>query len=243
MQGMMVMLMAMSGLGCHHGHSGYAASACYDACYSSASFSGCYDDYAATAYSACYDGGSAACYGACFDSGPSCYTYDSCYAPEAPTGCCLFRGLKRLFGKHHRSSCYDSCYGSCYTAGYDAYDSCYSSCYGQPVFGSYTPVYSGGSYGIGAMSYGSAQGGVMMGTPSKGFPTGGVINGTSQVISGAPQASYLGASQAAPSSGATQATEEATPPAAETPAATETETPSPPAAADPAPPAVPPATS
>jgi len=158
MQGTVVMLLALSGLGCHHKQCAPAyAETCYSSCYSGSS---CYSStcYSSGCYSSCYSGSS--CYSSCY-SGSSCYS--SCYS-----------------GSSCYSSCYTetSCYSSCYTE-----TSCYSSCYsgpkhkhglfghkrrscsaccapapmpvaascdpcsmgysGVPVYGTYTPVYDG----------------------------------------------------------------------------------------------------
>ena len=112
MQGTVLMLVALSGLGCHnksadvvftppafgcYGGGSYAsiyaagvAPSCFSSCYTS-SYSGCYS-------SGCYGGG---CYGGCYSS---CYSglYDGGHH-----GCGLFA---KLFGgcgwKSHHSSCY-----------------------------------------------------------------------------------------------------------------------------------------
>ena len=96
MQGTIVMLMAMSGLGCHHKHRDVApVSACYSSCYSSGYDSGCYSSYAPVAttyvvpscYSACYSSGYSSCYSSCYSgaSFSSCYG-GSCYGGAATAG-------------------------------------------------------------------------------------------------------------------------------------------------------------
>jgi hypothetical protein len=179
MQGTMVMLLALSGMGCHHG--GHAPSydacysACYDACYAGVSYDACYGDAYDACYSACYGGGFEmgaygttydACYSSCYDS-----CYSSCYGGKHGGG--LFSCFKGLFGhkkKKHYDSCYSACYGPTY---YDAcYDSCYSSCYGgsvpmasygMPVYGTYTPAVSPQA------AYTSPQGAIIT-TPGKAAP-------------------------------------------------------------------------
>jgi hypothetical protein len=110
MQGTIVMLMAMSGLGCHHKHRDVApVSACYSSCYSSAYDSGCYSSYAPVAttyvvpscYSACYSSGYSGCYSSCYSgaSFASCYG-GSCYGGG---GSCYGgrghgHGMKKMFG-------------------------------------------------------------------------------------------------------------------------------------------------
>ena len=168
MQGTVIMLMALSGLGCHHKGSAPAVMAsCYaQTCYSSG-YSGCYSggyaspqvEYAPTSYvapscysecySSCYSAAYAGCYSAAsYGSGGSCYG-----------GSCYGGGQKHrhgLFG-HRRKSC-----GACAPVA-----ACYSSCYGgemmgggsysPAIYGSYTPVYgSGQTYGTSPM-YGSGQ--------------------------------------------------------------------------------------
>ena len=157
MQGTIVMLMALSGLGCHHRGAAPAYGAgcysgndsCYGGCYSTSLYASCYSGCYASYYGA---GGS--CYGGCYSS-----SYGSCYSSCYGGGC--YGGRKHgglfggggLFGCHkNRGGCYGGvgygsggCYGSgwnysgCYA--YDmapAYD-CYSGC-SPAVFGSYTPV-------------------------------------------------------------------------------------------------------
>jgi hypothetical protein len=152
MQGTIAMLMALSGLGCHHKACApvYApscyASSCYSSCYASAPvyaepvmpMGQCYGGYS------CYAGGfgyGGSCYSSCYGGG-----YDSCYSScySAPRKkCCLFGGL---FGGHHkRARVVDAC---CNLGAYDA-------CYSTPVYGSYTPAFATGQ----GMAYGAPQGG------------------------------------------------------------------------------------
>src|SRR5208283_3192838 len=119
MQGTIVMLMALSGLGCHHKScdvayvpSYYGTGACYGGCYGGgyatvvepSCYSGCYS----SSYS-CYGGGYDSCYSGCYGGG-----YDSCYSGRR-RGCLLsalfhcFGGWGGswkqgggLFGHHHR---------------------------------------------------------------------------------------------------------------------------------------------
>jgi hypothetical protein len=163
MQGTIAVLMALSGLGCHHKSYDVApVAACYSACYGGC-YGGCYAlSYAAPAVATyptmqgpvLIDG----CYGGCYATAgwaPACYAsacYDACYG-----GC--YGGRKRhglfacLFGghKHRRAAawcpppapaCYTSYAHACYGGGYSA---------GMPVYGDYTPAYvtSGPIYGAG----------------------------------------------------------------------------------------------
>ncbi|MDG3006939.1 hypothetical protein [Paludisphaera mucosa] len=132
MHGTVVMLMALSGLGCHHKHADVAyvpscyssiSDGCYSGCYSSTSYetpyaTGCYSsaDYIGGCYSeSCYSGG-----------------FPSCYSERR--GCFLTRLFHGgLFKKHHRGS-YAPIETSCYS-------SCYSSSYEPAVFGTSLPIY------------------------------------------------------------------------------------------------------
>ena len=122
MQGTMVVLMALSGLGCHHKH--------------------CEVAYAPACYSSCYDGGWGGCHGASYVSG--CYSapvvVESCYSAGYGGGCYSSGHggkhggggfLGRLFGhKKNRGGCHDVVYSACYDAGYSSgYSACYSSGY------------------------------------------------------------------------------------------------------------------
>lgn len=161
MQGTIVMMMALSGLGCHHksSHGFFAAKACYSAPVVSSCYNACYDVgyaaapacYSTACYStACYSSAcySAACYStACYDS--ACYS-SACYSTACYSSACysgtghgLRHKLGGLFGRHkgkrgglfhHKAA------AGCYSAA----AGCYSGCYGvsAPVFGSYTPVYA-----------------------------------------------------------------------------------------------------
>ena len=74
MQGTIVMMMALSGLGCHHKSCAPVAPACYDSCYSS-----------------CYSAPVVADCGTCGPTSyvaPACYSscYGSCYSGGYATG-------------------------------------------------------------------------------------------------------------------------------------------------------------
>ncbi len=174
MQGTLVMLVGLSGLGCHNKGCDVAyAPPSYSSCFSSGCYSNWYPEPVTPAcYSSCYSGGYSGCYGGgCYGSFGgsgfgSCYggSFDSCYGGGCYTGhhrrmggC----GLGKLFSCFHknRSSCYaDSCYSS---------SSCYSSCYAS----SYSPAIFGSALGMTYPAYGSGQStivsGQSMGAPSK----------------------------------------------------------------------------
>ena len=92
MQGTIVMLMALSGLGCHH----KGCDVVYTpSCYSGGCYGGCYATAYATVvepscysacYSGCYSGGYSGCYGGCYGGGcsGSWGNGGSPYAPRMP---------------------------------------------------------------------------------------------------------------------------------------------------------------
>src|SRR5512135_1753178 len=148
MQGTIVMLMALSGLGCHHKSCGPAyAPACYSSCYG-----GCYGGIAAVGYTtyvapACYSAGYSTCYGGCYGLGASYGGWggwDGCYG-----GCYGGGGGCYGGGHHHRRGLFGGLCGR--RRAYDCCDfpmvsyGCFGGCYGGlPVYGSYTPVVMGG---------------------------------------------------------------------------------------------------
>lgn len=155
MQGTVVMLMALSGLGCHHKacDTVYAPSACYSSCYSSYDFGGCYSstgfgcyggDIVGSCYSSCY---SSSCYSSSCYSDLSCYSscysscFSSCYSAKRK-GCCIGRLFSGLFHNHkwHKYSGYNAYASDDYVASAPFYTG-YS---GLPVFGANVPVYSSG---------------------------------------------------------------------------------------------------
>ncbi|HEV3167821.1 MAG TPA: hypothetical protein VGZ22_27705 [Isosphaeraceae bacterium] len=159
MQGTIVMLMALSGLGCHHKNCcGVAvAPACYSATYASGCYAsaqaiggGCYGS--AQSMGGCYGGPSYGgyamplTYGGCYSDyvdnrnfgcyGGGCYGgsgyggwYGGCYGGS--TGCGHHGG--GLFGWCHRRRSCNACCGGLGVAST-----------GFPVYGSYTPVYGSG---------------------------------------------------------------------------------------------------
>ena len=177
MQGTVMMLMALSGLGCHNRgcdlvyasptYGGFPSS-CYANAYPSyvspQAFTGCYAGGYSGCYATVYGGG---CYGGgCFGGG--CYGggYSSCYSAcygGGHHGCGI---LARLF----------SCCGKRYGHGYGNY--AYADFYGSPYgYGMpYTPSiygyarefnYGTGAPGEAAMGY---QGAGMGGTPTEAAP-------------------------------------------------------------------------
>ena len=184
MQGTIVMMMALSGLGCHHKSCApVMASSCYASCYS-APYGSCYAstqafvaptpavDCCPTAYVApsCYGG----CYGmgyataaylpaACYDSAyTGCYG-GSCYGGSCYGGGC-YGGRRHgglfacLFGGHKRRAASACC--SPYQEMFPT-SGCYGGGYSPAVYGSYTPVYGSGQ--------GMATGQYMGSAPSKSY--------------------------------------------------------------------------
>jgi hypothetical protein len=144
MQGTVVMLLALSGLGCHHKKvdASYVetcySSGCYSSCYSSSCYSSCYSG----GYSSCYSGGYSSCYSGGAYSSADYGCYSSCYSSR--------RHHHGLFG-HKRRACQ-----ACYTPAPapPVCDPCSGGGSSYPVYGTYTPVYSGYASG---QSMGSAQ--------------------------------------------------------------------------------------
>ncbi len=229
MQGTVVMLMALSGLGCHHkGFSG-PVQTCYSSCYSNVS-SGCYSAPVAVEYTpASYVAPS--CYSECYSS---CYSaaYTGCYASYAAPACAPaprhHHGLFGLCGRKRQScgACAGAYAPACYGGTASMYGNCYSpdagfaigysigngACYSTTFPPNYAPAVFGTSMPI---VYGSGQGTV------------------------SPQSSYS-APTPAPAVAPTSASSD---PNAAAPAAaptTEPKTPPPPAAAPPTDPTTPP---
>jgi hypothetical protein len=136
MQGTIVLLMAFSGLGCHHTPCNVAAPTCYET------------SYAVTTYDACTT--MPAAYESCDTGCGTPVAYDSCYDPcSRPRRRGLFAGLFGCFAKK-RNNCapvgYDACSYSM------AADSCcstggYTTGYSMPVYGDYSSnVISGSAY-------------------------------------------------------------------------------------------------
>jgi hypothetical protein len=164
MQGTVVMLLALSGLGCHHKKCApVVAETCYSSssCYSSGCYSSCYSG--SSCYSSCYSSGYSSCYSSCYSGAAyspaeySCYScYSSCYsAPRHKHG---------LFG-HKRKSCSACCAPAPVAA--PACDAC-STYGGPPVYGTYTPVYDGyasGQYIGSGQSYTPPMSGQAMPAP------------------------------------------------------------------------------
>ena len=175
MQGTIVMLMALSGMGCHHMS---CAPAYGDGCYGGGGCYG-YSSYSTPLYASCYSG----CYSSYYGAGGSCYGgcyssyygsgYASCYGGcyGGRKHCGLFGGGGGLFHHKNRGGC--GCYGGGYAEPIPAYD-CYAGC-APAVFGSYTPV--GPIYGTG-QTWGSSQtsyyGSIPGGMPIPGSP--GVVS-------------------------------------------------------------------
>lgn len=201
MQSTIVMLVALTGMGCHH----KSCDTCYEPA-SVVSYGGCYSGYTnacytasapscyATAYTGCYGGNwGSSCYGgACYGAGD---WSGSCYGGACYGGWGHHRAKKHrhgLFGCFTRNRC-----GVCNPA--PAIDSCYGgwdSCYSQPVFGSYTTTYSSGQYG-------SSQGTVptiehAVGEPATPLAPADAAPATPNVTDGIPATPPAAASEGLP---------------------------------------------
>ena len=161
MQGTVVMLLALSGLGCHHKQVAPVAATCYSSCYSGGGcYSSCYSSGCySSGYSGCYSSGYSSCYSSCYSGAAyspasySCYScYSSCYTAK--------RHHHGLFG-HKRRSC-EAC---CAPAPVEPVCDPCSLGSDLPVYGTYTPVYGGYSSGqnLGTTQSYSAP---MMGAPA-----------------------------------------------------------------------------
>lgn len=149
MQGTIMMMVALSGLGCHHkGCAPAPAPACYDSCYT-APVADCMPcaptTYVApSCYSDCYSSGYSGCYGGCYGGGYGAYYsagYSSCYSgPVVSRKHSHRRGLFSCFSRKRSCEICDvPVAADCYGGGYGM-----SSIYAPAVYGSYTPVYSSG---------------------------------------------------------------------------------------------------
>jgi hypothetical protein len=175
MQGTVMMLMALSGLGCHNRGCDVVYAASTYSCYGGGCYANVYPSYVSPqSYTGCYTGGYSGCYASFYDGGcfgGGCYgggrssCYSSCYG-GGHHGCGL---LMKLFGCGHRK--YNS--GCGYGGGY-AYADFYGSPYGYSL--PYSPSIYGYArefnYGVGApgeaaMGY---EGAGMGGTPTEAAP-------------------------------------------------------------------------
>ena len=188
MQGTLVMLVGLSGLGCHNkgcdvayvppSYSSCFGSGCYANWYPEPVTPACYRRAIAAAIAAlggsygggCYGSFGGSCFGSCYGG-----SFDSCYGGGCYTGhhrrmggC----GLGKLFSCFHKrhSSCYaDSCYSA---------SSCYSSSYSPAIFGSalgmnYAPYSSGQSTFVSGQSMAAPSkqwGGTTSMTPASATP-------------------------------------------------------------------------
>jgi hypothetical protein len=161
MQGTLVMLVALSGLGCHNKGCDVAyAPPTYSSCFGGSM--GCYADcypgpVMPACYAGCYTGGYSGCYGGCYSScyagcyggcyGGGCYGswYGGCYGGGCYSGKHSHGGGCGLFSCFKKKRCSTCDYGYAYAA-----PSCYASAYAPAVFGSalgmsYAPITSGQS--------------------------------------------------------------------------------------------------
>ena len=246
MQGTVVMLMALSGLGCHHKSAPVYAPASYSSCYSSCYSSPqaapvvdcCPTSYVApSCYSACYSTSYSGCYTSCYSS--SCYSttsYDSCYSASAGASC--YSGGQRkhrhgifagLFGHKKARRC-DTCNdfpvaSGCYSTGYNS--GFYGGTYAPAVYGSYTPAVNGSS-----QSWATGQATPMVGTSPTTVTTPSDVYGAAPVIE--PSTPPSAPSAVAPTTPAPPVPADPTPAAA-----TDLKLPAAPAVPDVAPPAAP----
>jgi hypothetical protein len=147
MQGTVVMLMALSGLGCHNKSCDVAYGPPAYSCFSGGCYANVYPpDYVSpSCYSGCYASGYSGCYSGCYSS---CYS-GGCYGGRH--GCGLLAGLFSCFKHTGGHGCYGSgygCYGSgygCYGGLYDGFDG-YGAPYSPPIFG-YALQYNYGGMG------------------------------------------------------------------------------------------------
>jgi hypothetical protein len=177
MQGTVMMLMALSGLGCHNKGADIVYAPPTYSCYSSGCYANVYPNYVSPqSYTGCYAGGYSGCYatiydggcfgGGCYGGGWSCYS--GCYG-GGHHGCGLLSWLFRCcsFRGH-------GCYGGGWGSGYGSYwpdayggDYGYDLPYAPAMYGYARPFdYGVGAPGEAAMGY---QGG-MTGTPSEAAP-------------------------------------------------------------------------
>jgi hypothetical protein len=143
MQGTVVMLLALSGLGCHH--KSVVTTGYVETCYSSGCYSSCYSG--SSCYSSCYSSGYSSCYSSCYSGAAyspadySCYScYSSCYSSK--------RHKHGLFG------CKKKTCGACAPVE-TVYEAPICDPCGGMSYGSYTPVSA--AYPTGQMGYTSSQ--------------------------------------------------------------------------------------
>ena len=170
MQGTVMMLMALSGLGCHNKGCDVAYAAPTYSCYSSGCYANVYPSYVSPqSYTGCYTGGYSGCYGdiyggGCFGGG--CYGggQSSCYSAGyggGHHGCGLLAKLFGCCGRKHGNGnyAYADFYGSPY--GYDLP-------YSPSIYGYAREFnYGAGAPGEAGMGY---MGGMPAGTPSEAAP-------------------------------------------------------------------------
>jgi len=164
MQGTVVMLMALSSLGCHNKSYDVVYAPPTYSCFGGGCYANVYPNYVApSSYNGCYAGGYSGCYSSCYSGcfGGGCYgggygsCYSSCYGGgyRSHHGCGL---LARLFGccgrNRHNAYDYDD-----FGAGYG-----YGMPYDPPVFG-YALQFN---YGAPVVGDGSTPGSV----PSEAAP-------------------------------------------------------------------------
>jgi hypothetical protein len=141
MQGTVVMLMALSGLGCHNKSCDVVYAPPAYSCFSGGCYANVYPpDYVSpSCYSGCYSSGYSGCYSS---MGGSCY--GGCYSGSrgGHHGCGLFAKLFSCFKHSGGHGCYGGGHG-CYGGSYGSFGG-YDAPYDPPIFG-YALQYNYGS--------------------------------------------------------------------------------------------------
>ncbi len=177
MQGTVMMLMALSGLGCHNKGCDMVYAPPTYSCYSSGCYANVYPSYVSPqSYTGCYAGGYSGCYATVYDGGcfgGGCYggglssCYSACYGGRHH-GCGLLAKLFSCCGAK-RHGCYGSSYG--YGGDFGAYEADFYGPFGYdlPYSASMNGYARAFNYGVGAP--GEADMGYSGGLPAAGTPT------------------------------------------------------------------------
>jgi hypothetical protein len=143
MQGTVIMLMALSGLGCHNKSCDVAYGPPTYSCFSGGCYANVYPDYASpSCYSGCFSSGYSGCYSSYYGS-----CYGGCYSGNygGHHGCGLFAKLFSCFRHSGGHGCYGGGYAGsgCYGGSYGGFGG-YNAPYDPPIFG-YALQYNYGS--------------------------------------------------------------------------------------------------
>jgi hypothetical protein len=160
MQGTVIMLMALSGLGCHNKSCDVAYGPPAYSCFSGGCYANVYPDYVSpSCYSGCFSSSYSGCYSSYYGS-----CYGGCYSGNygGHHGCGLFAKLFSCFRHSGGHGCYGSSYGGsgCYGGSYGGFGT-YNAPYDPPIFG-YALQYNYGSMD----PYNQGPSGVMSPTPA-----------------------------------------------------------------------------